>query len=171
MTERGGNRGGIAKRAYNWSWLITRGKLVTARLTVMFKTQARWSQIAEGHKQVVQPVVPPVVAIYEWSWPHWLYDWSCNWSYDVTTGSATSCDRSWPVAWPYDWSHDRSSFTYKKVHNQASGSVSFLSSAWTCAASQSRDAPSTGTFSSVSFVVSALEECSCCDSNQLLLLL
>ena len=65
---------------------------------VMFKTHARLSQIAGGHKQVIRPVVPPVMAIYEWSWPHWLYDWSCNWSYNVTTGSATSCDRSWPVA-------------------------------------------------------------------------
>ena len=44
------------ERPYDWSqrlWVIARGKLVTARSTVMFKTQAQQFQIARGHRQVI----------------------------------------------------------------------------------------------------------------------
>ena len=103
-TERGGNRGGMAETTYDWSWrswVIARGRLVAARSTVMFKTQARRFQITGGRRRVVYGRTTSratVVAIYDWSWPHRSHDWSCDWSHDVTTVCATSCDRSRPVA-------------------------------------------------------------------------
>ena len=77
--------------------VIARGKLVAAKSTVMFG-DSKSPEVADGSDMVGRPVVPPVVAIYEWSWPDRSHDWSCDSSYDVTTGSATSCDRSRPVA-------------------------------------------------------------------------
>ena len=112
------------------SWVIARSKLVATRLTAMLKNlghgDSKSQEVADGSYMVVRPVVPPVVAIYDWLSPERSHDWSCDWSYDVTTGSVTSCDRSRPIARPYDWSWDRSFPAYKKkALNQASASVFF----------------------------------------------
>ena len=92
------------------------------------------------------------------------HHWQCNQLWPVMT----SCMTLQLVAWPV-FIHI---MIYKKVLNQASGSVSFLSSSWTCATSQSRDTPSTGTFSSLSLLwylrqrsaaaVTAPSCCCCC---------
>ena len=111
------------------------------------------------------------------------YDLLCHQSWQSTnghghtgcncmSGHATGHTMSPLAVQPVATGHDQSSFIYKKVLNQASGSVSFLSSSWTCATSQSRDTPSTGTFSSLSLLwylhqrsaaaVTAPSCCCCC---------